>query len=246
MSAPADVVKEFAPSGTLRVGINLGNPVIAQRDPAGGDPKGVGAALGREMARRLGVPISFTTYETAGKLADAVKEGAWDLAFLAIDPARAKDIDFSDAYVHIEGTYLVPADSPLKTVADMDKKGVRIAVGLKTAYDLYLTREIRNAELVRSGSSVAAIEQFMSEKLDAVAGVRQPLDGVAAKTPGYRVFPESFMVIRQASGVPAGRTNAARYLAAFIEEMKANGFVAKALRDSGQTDVAVAPAARYT
>lgn len=239
-----DAKREFTPTGVLRAGINLGNPVIAQRDPAGGDPKGVGAALARELAKRLGVGVTFTTYETAGKLADAVKEGAWDVAFLAIDPARARDIDFSDAYVHIEGTYLVPQDSPLKTVADVDKKGVRIAVGLKTAYDLYLTREIRNAELVRSGSSIAAIEQFMAEKLDAVAGVRQPLDGVAAKTPGYRVFPESFMVIRQASGVPAGRKNAAKYLAAFIEEMKSSGFVARALAESGQTDVAVAPTAK--
>jgi polar amino acid transport system substrate-binding protein len=238
-----DAKKEFTPTGVLRAGINLGNPVIAQRDPAGGDPKGVGAALARELAKRLGVEVKFTTYETAGKLADAVKEGAWDVAFLAIDPARAKDIDFSDAYVHIEGTYLVPQDSRLKTVADVDAKGVRIAVGLKTAYDLYLTREIRNAELVRSGSSIAAIEQFMADKLDAVAGVRQPLDGVAAKTPGYRVFPESFMVIRQASGVPAGRKNAAKYLAAFIEEMKSSGFVARALKESGQTDVAVAPPA---
>lgn len=236
--------REFTPTGVLRAGINLGNPVIAQRDPAGGDPKGVGAALARELAKRLGVAVTFTTYETAGKLADAVREGAWDVAFLAIDPARAKDIDFSDAYVHIEGTYLVPNDSPLQRVADVDQKGVRIAVGLKTAYDLYLTREIRNAELVRSGSSIAAIDQFKAEKLDAVAGVRQPLDGVAAKTPGYRVFAESFMVIRQASGVPAGRKNAAKYLAAFIEEMKSSGFVQRALNESGQTDVAVAPPAR--
>ena len=235
--------QEFTPTGVLRAGINLGNPVIAQRDPAGGDPKGVGAALARELAKRLGVEVKFTTYETAGKLADAVREDAWDVAFLAIDPARAKDIDFSDAYVHIEGTYLVADESPLKAVADVDRKGVRIAVGLKTAYDLYLTREIRNAELVRSESSKAAIHQFFSESLDAVAGVRQPLEAVAAGHAGYRVMPESFMVIRQASGVPAGRKNAAKYLAAFVEEMKSSGFVARALKESGQTDVAVAPPA---
>jgi polar amino acid transport system substrate-binding protein len=242
VSVPAEVRAAFAPTGVLRAGINLGNPVIAQRDPAGGDPRGVGAALARELAKRLGVEVRFTTYETAGKLADAVKEGAWDVAFLAIDPARATDIDFTDAYVHIEGTYLVAEASPLNAVADVDHKGVRIAVGLKTAYDLYLTREIKNAELVRSPSSVTAIEQFIAEKLDAVAGVRQPLDAVAKKTPGYRVFPESFMVIRQASGVPRGRRDAAKYLAAFIEEMKSSGFVARALKDSGQADVTVAPA----
>lgn len=244
MTASAEARSEFAPTGVLRAGINLGNPVIAQRDPDGGDPRGVGAALARELARRLGVAVKFTTYETAGKLADAVKEGAWDVAFLAIDPARATDIDFTDAYVHIEGTYLVANDSPLKRVADVDRKGMRIAVGLKTAYDLYLTREIKHAELVRSESSKAAIDQFVAEKLDAVAGVRQPLDAVAKKTAGYRVFPESFMVIRQASGVPKGRKNAAKYLAAFIEEMKSSGFVARALKESGQPDVAVAPPAQ--
>jgi len=226
----------------LRAGINLGNPVIAQKDAASGELRGVGPALARELARRAGLPIAFTTYETAGKLADAVKEGVWDVAFLAIDPARAADIDFTAAYVHIEGTYLVANGSPLKAPADVDRDGVRIAVGLKTAYDLYLTREIKRAQLVRSASSQAAIEQFLAEKLEAVAGVRQPLDAVAKKHPGHRVFPESFMVIRQASGVPKGRTNAAKYLAAFIEEMKSSGFVARALEESGQSDVAVAPA----
>ena len=237
----AAVRKELAPGGVLRVGINLGNPVIAQPDPAGGDPNGVGPALARELGRRIGVPVQFLKYETAGKLADAVKEGAWDVGFLAIDPARATDIDFSAAYVHIEGTYLVRDDSPLQAVADVDRKGVRIAVGLKTAYDLHLTREIKQAELVRSESSQAALHQFFSEQLDAVAGVRQPLEDAASRHAGYRVMPESFMVIRQASGVPRGRKYAASYLAAFIEEMKSCGFVARALKDSGQTDVAVAP-----
>lgn len=243
MKATPEVVKEFTPTGVLRAGINLGNPVIAQRDPLGGDPHGVGAALARELARRLGVAVRFTTYETAGKLADALKEKAVDVGFLAIDPARAADIDFTAAYVHIEGTYMVRQDSPLKKVADVDRKGVRIAVGSKTAYDLYLTREIKNAELVRSPSSQAAIDQFVKEELDAVAGVRQPLDKVANNHAAYRVFPESFMVIRQAAGVPKGRAAAHAHLAGFIEEMKSNGFVQTALNDSGQTDVAVAPPA---
>ncbi len=238
-----EVRSEFAPTGFLRAGINLGNPVIAQRDPGGGDPRGVGAALARELAKRLGVAVKFTTYETAGKLADAVKEGTWDVAFLAIDPARATDIDFTDAYVHIEGTYLVANLSALKSVAEVDRPGVRIAVGLKTAYDLYLTREIKHAQLVRSDSSRAAINQFLAERLEAVAGVRQPLESAARENRGLRVFPDSFMVIRQACGVPKGRKNAAKYLAAFIEEMKSSGFVERALRDSGQTDVAVAPPA---
>ena len=242
MKDPAAARAEFAPTGVLRAGINLGNPVIAQRDPADGDPRGVGAALARELAKRLGVDVKFTTYETAGKLADAVKEGAWDVAFLAIDPARAVDIEFTEAYVHIEGTYMVPQSSPLRSTADADREGIRIAVGLKTAYDLFLTREIKRALLIRLGSSAAAIDQFLADGLDAVAGVRQPLDAAARKHPGHRVLEESFMVIRQASGVPQGRPAAARYLADFIEECKASGFVARALAQSGITDVAVAPA----
>ena len=240
----ADAKREFTPSGFLRAGINMGNPVIAQKDPHGGDPRGVGAALARELARRLGVDVKFTTYETAGKLADAVTKREWDVAFLAIDPARATDIDFTDAYVHIEGTYMVADASPLKSPVDVDRAGVKIAVGLKTAYDLYLTREIKNATLVRSESSKAAIHQFFSEPLDAVAGVRQPLEAAAANHAGYRVMPESFMVIRQAAGVPRGRAAAHAYFARFIEEMKASGFVAKALAESGQSDVAVAPPSR--
>ena len=234
---------EIAPTGVLRVGINLGNPVIAQKGEEGGDPKGVGAALGREVARRLGLPVKFLTYDTAGKMADAVKEGAWDVAFLAVDPARATDIDFTAPYVHIEGTYLVRADSPFRGVADLDREGGRIAVGDKTAYDLYLTREIRHATLERGPSSGAAIDLFIARGLDAAAGVRQPLEKYAASHHGLRVLAESFMTIRQASGVPKGRPAAAAWLAAFIEDAKRSGFVARALEESGQGDVTIAPAA---
>ncbi len=233
--------RELAPSGTLRVGINLGNPVICQQDPAGGDPKGVGPALGRELARRAGVPVRIVTYETAGLMADAVKRDEWDVAFLAIDPARATDIGFTEAYVLIEGAYMVPEGSPIRSNADVDREGKRIAVGLKTAYDLYLTREIRHATLVRSESSKASIAQFLADKLDVVAGVRQPLAAAAKEYPGHRVLAESFMVIRQASGVPKARTAALEYLAAFIIEAKKSGFVENALKESGITDVTVAP-----
>lgn len=236
-TAPA----ELAPSGTLRVGINLGNPVICQRDPGGGDPKGVGPALGRELARRAGVPVTFTTYETAGLMADAVKRDEWDVAFLAIDPARATDIGFTEAYVLIEGAYMVPEGSPIRANEEVDQPGRKIAVGLKTAYDLYLTREIKRAELVRSESSKAAVAQYLAGGIDVVAGVRQPLAAAAKANPGHRVLPDSFMVIRQASGVPKARTAALAYLAEFIVESKKSGFVERALRESGITDVTVAP-----
>jgi polar amino acid transport system substrate-binding protein len=242
MNDIAAVRAQFAPSGVLRAGINLGNPVIAQAGADGSEPQGVGPALARELAKRLGTPISFTTYDTAGKLADAVKAGAWDVAFLAIDPERAADIDFTDAYVHIEGTYMVVASSPLKSIGDVDRAGVRVAVGLKTAYDLYLSRAMKNAQLVRSPTSKTAIVQFLAEKLDAVAGVKQPLMAMAAKTPGLRVMDGNFMVIRQASGVPRGRTLARDYLAAFIEEAKRSGLVADALKASG-VEASVAPPA---
>jgi polar amino acid transport system substrate-binding protein len=237
VAAPA----ELAPGGTLRVGINMGNPVIAQRDPAGGDPKGVGAALGRELAKRAGAAVKFVPYETAGLMADAVLKDEWDVAFLAVDPARASDIAFSEPYVLIEGAYMVRDDSPLRSNPQVDRAGVRLAVGSKTAYDLYLTREIKHATLVRAASSKAAIEQFLAENLDVVAGVRQPLQAAAKAHAGLRVFDESFMVIRQASGVPKARSQAARYLRDFIEEAKASGFVARALKESGQGDVTVAP-----
>jgi polar amino acid transport system substrate-binding protein len=232
---------EFAPKGVLRAGVNLGNPVIAQKDPAGGAPRGVGPDLARELAKRLGVGIEYVTYDTAGKMADAVKQGAWDVAFLAVDPDRANEITFSKPYVQIEGTYMVRNESKLRLMEDFDRKGVRIAVGNKTAYDLYLTRVIRNAELVRAPTSIAAVEQFKAEHLDAVAGVKNPLMEIAAREPAYRVIPGNFMVIGQASGVPRGRDASARYLYDFIEEMKRSGFVADALKRSAITDATVAP-----
>ena len=237
-----DVKRELAPQGVLRAGINLGNPVIAQRDAQGGDPGGVGPALARELAKRIGVPIRFSTFETAGKLADAVRQDAWDVGFLAIDPERARDIDFTGPYVLIEGTYMVKSDSPLSRVDEVDREGVKVAVGLKTAYDLFLSRHLTRAMLVRSESSIAAISQFLDERLDVVAGVRQPLEAKAREVPGLRVMSDSFMVIRQAAAVPKGRVAALDYFARFIEEMKASGFVAEALRASGVA-ATVAPAA---
>ncbi|HZZ91543.1 MAG TPA: ABC transporter substrate-binding protein [Usitatibacter sp.] len=241
---PDSLRHALAPTGTLRAGINLGNPVIAQKDPAGGAPRGVGPDLARELAKRVGVGIAYVTYETAGKLADGVRQDAWDVAFLAGEPERAAEIAFSPPYVQIEGTYLVPRDSPLKSVADVDRAGIRVCVGDKTAYDLYLTRNLKHAELVRWPTSLEAIAMFREQGLDAAAGVRQPLMAAARVDPGLRVMDASFMVIRQACGVPKGRDEAARYLSRFIEEMKASGFVKRALEASGNGDVTVAPAGR--
>ena len=246
-SAPAvtDALrKEMAPSGTLVVAVNYGNIVHTQRGGPGQDPQGVAPELARELAKRLGVPVRYVTYDIAGKMADAAKEGAWDIAFLAVDPARAQTIGFSAPYVLIEGSYLVRQDSPLKRIEDFDRKGLRIAVGAKSAYDLYLARHLKQSELVRFPTSQAAIDGFVEGKADAAAGVKQALAANAKKTPGLRVIDGAYMSIDQAAGVPAGRPNAQRYLHDFVEEMKATGFVARHLERTGQGDAKVAPPAR--
>jgi polar amino acid transport system substrate-binding protein len=240
---PPEAVKELAPTGKLRAAINYGNGVLAQRS-ADGTPCGVSVDLSRELARRLGVPLEFVTFEAAGKAFEAAKARTVDVLFVAIEPVRAADVDFSPPYVLIEGTYMVPKGSPLKEVADVDRAGVRIAIGRGSAYDLYLTRTLKNATLVRAatGGCCAMIDLFRAEKLDAVAGVRQPLVEYAKSHPDVRVMDGRFQEIRQAMGTPKGRLAAAAYLRTFIEEMKASGFVADALKRSNQPDAQVAPA----
>jgi polar amino acid transport system substrate-binding protein len=242
-SVPENVRAEMAPGGVLRASVNYGNPVIAQRNPEGGAPRGVGPELARELAKRLGARIEYVEFDTAGKIADAIRQGKVDVAFLANDPQRANEIAFSAPYVQTEGTYMVPAGSRMRRIEDLDQKGVKVAVGDKTAYDLYLTRALKNAELVKAPTSPAAIALFRERKLDAVAGVKSPLMAFAAKDPSYRVIDGNFMVIAQASGVPKQREASARYLRDFIEEMKASGFVARALKDSGVADATVSPPA---
>jgi polar amino acid transport system substrate-binding protein len=242
---PADVRKGLAPGGKLRAALNLGNSVLVQTDAATGLPKGVTPDLARELGRRLGVPVEFVTFDAAGKVFDAAKSGAWDIAFLAIEPVRAAEIEFTAPYVLIEGTYMVPADSPLHTIADVDRPGIRIAVGLGSAYDLYLSRTIKNATIVRAtaGGGSEMIELFVKDRLEVAAGVRQPLLAYAATHPEVRVMDGRFMDIRQAMGTPRGRTAGARYLAAFVEDMKASGFVAEALKRSNQSAAVAPPAA---
>ena len=235
---------QMAPSGTLRAAVNFGNVSIAQKDPAGGDPRGVGPDIAREIARRLGVPIRYVIYDTAGKVSDAAGQDAWDVAFLAVDPERAKTIAFSAPYVEIGGTYVVRKDSALRKVADFDRPGMRVAVAKGSGYDLFLTRELKNAELVRAPTSPAALDLFVAQKLDAVAGIRELLTQNARRDPSLRVIEDNFMTIGQAVGVPREREAAARYLRDLVEELKASGFVAAALKRSGSEDAMVAPAAR--
>lgn len=236
MIPSAAVMAELVPQGTLRAAINYGNPVLAQRG-ADGAPTGVSVALARALAERLGVPLQLITYDAAGKVFAALEQGAWDLAFLAIEPVRAAQIDFSEPYVIIEGTYLLREEDPARQVAELDRAGRRIAVGQGAAYDLYLSRTLTQAELVRASTSSAAIGWFVEQGLDAVAGVRQPLETYAAAHPGYRVLADSFTEIRQAMAVPKGRSAAAVFVQAFLDEQLRNGFVARELAASGQGDV---------
>jgi polar amino acid transport system substrate-binding protein len=241
-TVPADVVNEIAPTGKLRAAINMSNIVLVQKDAAGA-PKGITPDLATELARRLGVPLELVIFESAGRVTDALKTGAWDIAFLAIEPARAAEIDFTAPYVLIEGGYMVPKNSPLKVVADVDRAGVRIAVARGSAYDLFLTRNIKNAEIVRYPTGDEAMAKFVVDKIDAAAGVKQPLFLYAKANPSLHVMDGRFQVIEQAMGVPKGRSAAARYLKTFVEDVKKSGFVADALKRSNQPDAAVAPAA---
>ena len=242
-NAQPEVLKDLAPTGKIRAAINFGNRVLAQKDAAGA-PKGITPDLAHELARRLRVPVEFVTFESAGAVFAAGKQDAWDVAFLAIEPVRAAEIEFTAPYVIIEGTYMVTADSPLKAVADVDRPGKRIAVNVGSAYDLYLTRNLKHAALVRGDAikGPEAFEIFTKDKLDAVAGVRQALAAYAGSHSGMRIMGDRFMDIRQAMGTPKGRLAGVGYLKTFVEEMKASGFVADALARSGQS-ATVAPAA---
>ena len=248
--AHADALSDLAPTGKLRAAINLGNGVLAQKDEATGQPKGITPELARELGKRLGVPVELVVYDAAGKVFDAASTGAWDIGFVAIEPVRAAVIEFTAPYVLIEGTYMVRQDSPLKEIGDVDRAGTRIAVGLKSAYDLYLTRTIKNAAIVRApaGGGRAMIDMFINDNLEVAAGVRQPLEAYAKDHPEMRVMSGHFQEIQQAMGMPkkAGESRAAgaAYLRAFVEDVKASGFVADALKRSGQIATVAPPAGK--
>jgi len=243
MILPPSLRADLAPTGKLRVGINYGNPVLATRDPVSGELRGVAVDLARELGARTGLPVELVAFESAGKMFDAVKTGAWDVAFLAVDPVRAGEIDFTEPYVEIEGTYLVPAGSPIRAMADVDRAGVRLGVSAKSAYDLFLSRSIKHAQFVRASSPEGAFDLILTGKVDVLAGVRQTLMINSTKLPGSRVFDDRFMAIGQAMGVVKGRGAAVKYLREFIEDVKASGLVARAIEKAGVRGVTVPPKA---
>lgn len=236
------IARQLAPSGRLKTAINVGNVVLAQR----GGPQGASGPsvdIANELGRRLGVPVELIIYESANFAVARLAEDRWDIGFMAVDPERATDIQFTTPYVFIDGTYMVPDDATFQSVTDLDRPGVRIAVGQGTAYDLFLSRTLKQATLIRSRTSLTAIEQYVREGHHAVGGVRQALVGAQRNMPGHRVLPDSFYRIEQAVAIPKPRPDGFAYVAALIETLKANGFVRASLDRAGQVEATVAPPA---
>jgi polar amino acid transport system substrate-binding protein len=242
-SAPKAPVAELAPGGKLRAAINFGNPILAVRTPDG-SPRGVSVDLSNELGKRLGVPVELVTFTSAGKVVEAVRDAQVDIAFVAIDPVRGADMRQTPPYVIIEGAYLVRNDSPLRRNEEVDQAANRVVVGNGSAYDLYLTRELKAAKLVKAPTSPAVTDVMVAQNIEVAAGVKQQLEADAKRVAGVRLLPGRFMVINQAMGLPKGREAGARYLTAFIEEMKASGFVAQSLARHGIEGAAVAPPGR--
>ena len=229
----AAMLSSFAPTGTLRVGINLGNPILAGEDPVTHELQGVTIDIAREIGKRAGLAVELTPFKTAGNTVDAIKTGNIDLVFVAIDPIRGADISYTPPYIQIEGAYMVKVSSPIKSNEQVDTAGNEIVVGKGSAYDLFLTREIKNASLLRAASSQAVVDDFMSGKGNVAAGVKQQLESDAKRYTGLRMLPGRFMVINQAIGIPKARPQyeiTTAYLSEIIAQLKQSGFIAQAMQ----------------
>ena len=231
---------ELAPNGTLRVGVNMSNFLLTRTDEKTGQPAGVAVDLGRELARRLEVPLEIVPYPNPGALADDAGSGAWDVGFLGAEPQRANQIDFTAAYVEIEATYLVPPGSTLQSIEEVDREGVRIAVPTKSAYELYLTRSLKHATLIHEKGADNAFKRFVEGRLEALAGLKPRLVTDCDNLPGSRILEGRFTAVQQAVGTPKGRTRGAQYLREFVEDIKASGLVAKTIEANGVRGLTVA------
>lgn len=232
--------KDLAPSGRLRIGINYSNFLIVSGDGPDGEPRGIAPDLGRELARRAGLPFEFVRFDAAGKLFDAVKAGQCDVGFLGAEPQRAAEVEFTQAYLELPVTFLVPAGSPIRSIADIDREGVRVSVSDRSAYDLFLTRTLKNAKIVRTPGIPASFDTFVREKLDALAGLKPRLVEEQARLSGSRILEGEVTSVQQAMGAPKGRAAAAKYLREFAEEVKRSGFVARAIEKYNVKGVRVA------
>jgi polar amino acid transport system substrate-binding protein len=231
---------ELAPSGRLRIGLNYQNFLLVLGDGPDGEPRGIAPDLARELARRVGLPVEYVKFDAAGKLFDAVKAAACDVGFLGAEPQRADEIAFTAPYLEIPVTFLVPAGSPIRSLADVDREGVRISVSERSAYDLYLTRTLKKAELVRAKGIPASYDLFVAQKLDALGGLKPKLVEEQARLPGSRVLEGQITGVQQAIATPKGRDAAAKYLREFAEDVKRSGFVARTIEKHGVQGVLVA------
>lgn len=231
----SDILAEIAPTGTLRAGLNMANGLLITGTTPDGQPDGVSPDMARALAKKLGIGVELVPFATPGEVADAAQSNVWDIGMIGAEPVRAEKIDFSAAYVEIEATYLVPEGSSLQTIEDVDATGIRIAVSGRSAYDLYLSRNLKQAELIQGKGVAGATEMFLAEKMDALAGLRPALVKDAAKIPGSRILDGKFTAVQQAIGVPKGRSAAAKFVSDFVEESKANGFVASLIEKHGVT-----------
>jgi polar amino acid transport system substrate-binding protein len=238
-----DVISELAPTGALRAGINLSNFLLVTKINSTGDPEGVAPDLAHEVAIRLNVPVKYVAFKSPGELAEVAAKGIWDIGLIGAEPQRAETILFTPAYAEIEATYLVPFGSPLKTIADVDSASVRISVTARTAYGLWLDRNIKHAELIRSETIDSAYEQFASSKLSALAGLRPRLLSDLEKLPGARILDGQFMSVQQAIGTSQKNLAGAAFLRDFVEEAKASGLVARLIERYEVRGLSVAPPA---
>lgn len=232
---------EIAPSGKLRIGLNYQNFLLVLGDGPDGEPRGIAPDLGRELGRRLGLPIEFQRYDGVGELGDALKSAACDVGFLGAEPQRATGISFTEAYLEIPVTFLVPPGSPIRSIADVDRDGVRVVVSERSAYDLYLTRTLKHAKLVRMHGIPTPYDVFVEQKLEVLAGLKPGLVSDAERLPGARILEGQITSVQQAIGTPKARAGAAKYLREFAADVKRSGFVAQAIARHNVTGVNVAP-----
>lgn len=230
----ASVMHDLAPDGVLKAAINLGNPVLVQHDEHSGQYKGISFELAKALATELNVRLEPVIFDAAGKVFSALQEDRWRVAFLAIEPVREAELAFSEPYVVIEGTYLVRDDSPYLNAKDLDRSDVTIAVGKGAAYDLFLSRTLKHARLERASTSAGAVDLFLESRLQAAAGVRQPLEEAALTNSGLRVLSDSFTAIQQAMAVPKQFAAGAEFVRDFLVRQKTEGFITAALTRNGQ------------
>ncbi len=242
-SFPAALRSELAPTGTLRVGLNFSNFLLTAKDPATGAARGIAADIGKEIADRAGVPVTYIGFDSPGAMADRVNDNIWDIAFLGAEPARAAQIAFTAAYLEIESTYLVPAGSPIRSIDEVDRAGVRISVSNRSAYELYLSRTIKHATLMRVDGIEPSYQQFVDQKLEVLAGLLPRLVSDRDRLPGSRILEGRFTAVQQAIGTPKARAQVAAWLKEFVEASKAAGLIRQIIDRNGVRGVSVAPAA---